>query len=355
MALAVRPISSAEHLGVPRVAAVGVVPAVPVVGRGQAGVGQRRASAGTTTRRHPRRRRPGAAAAGAEGEAVPRLPAGGPGARLGRPTTWRPGWTPMVEHLRERGRVRREDGPAGRAPALVGRHRQGRHRRRAARSGWPTYRLTSTDAVGERVATALARAGLAAAVDRRGGFAAGQPQYVFQVPLGGRDRGRAAEGLQPAVAAQHQEGREARRRRCGRARPTTCRRSTRSTSRPPSATTSPAGRCRTSSGCGTAMRAEDPDRIRLYLAEHEGDLVAATTMVRVGEHAWYSYGASSTAKREVRGSNAVQWAMLRDAAGRRGHGLRPARHHRHAGRGRPALRADPVQARHRRRGGRVPR
>ena len=57
----------------------------------------------------------------------------------------------------------------------------------------------------------------------------------------------------------------------------------------------------------TAMRAEDPDRIRLYLAEHEGDLVAATTMVRVGEHAWYSYGASSTAKREVRGSNAMQW------------------------------------------------
>jgi lipid II:glycine glycyltransferase (peptidoglycan interpeptide bridge formation enzyme) len=37
-------------------------------------------------------------------------------------------------------------------------------------------------------------------------------------------------------------------------------------------------------------------------------------MVRVGEHAWYSYGASSSHKREVRGSNAVQWAMLRDAA-----------------------------------------
>ena len=62
-----------------------------------------------------------------------------------------------------------------------------------------------------------------------------------------------------------------------------------------------------------AMRAEDPDRIRLYLAEHEGDLVAATTMVQVGTHAWYSYGASSTAKRDVRGSNAIQWAMLRDA------------------------------------------
>jgi lipid II:glycine glycyltransferase (peptidoglycan interpeptide bridge formation enzyme) len=62
-----------------------------------------------------------------------------------------------------------------------------------------------------------------------------------------------------------------------------------------------------------ALTAEDPDRFRLYLAHHEGDLVAATTMVRVGEHAWYSYGASTTAKREVRGSNAIQWQMIRDA------------------------------------------
>jgi lipid II:glycine glycyltransferase (peptidoglycan interpeptide bridge formation enzyme) len=62
-----------------------------------------------------------------------------------------------------------------------------------------------------------------------------------------------------------------------------------------------------------ALLAEDPDRIRLYLARHEGDLVAATTWVRVGEHAWYSYGASSNAKREVRGSNAIQWQMIRDA------------------------------------------
>jgi vancomycin resistance protein VanK len=36
-------------------------------------------------------------------------------------------------------------------------------------------------------------------------------------------------------------------------------------------------------------------------------------LVRVGEHAWYSYGASTTAKRDVRGSNAAQWQMLRDA------------------------------------------
>jgi len=62
-----------------------------------------------------------------------------------------------------------------------------------------------------------------------------------------------------------------------------------------------------------ALTAEEPDRLVLYLAHHEGDLVAATTMVRVGEHAWYSYGASTTAKRDVRGSNAIQWQMIRDA------------------------------------------
>jgi vancomycin resistance protein VanK len=62
-----------------------------------------------------------------------------------------------------------------------------------------------------------------------------------------------------------------------------------------------------------ALVAEDPDRIALWLAHHEGDLVAATLAIRVGTHAWYSYGASSTDKREVRGSNAVQWEMIRDA------------------------------------------
>ncbi|MET9185845.1 lipid II:glycine glycyltransferase FemX [Streptomyces tendae] len=61
------------------------------------------------------------------------------------------------------------------------------------------------------------------------------------------------------------------------------------------------------------LGAEDPERVGLYLAHHRGDLVAATVMVRVGTHAVYAYGASSTEKREVRGSNACQWAMIRDA------------------------------------------
>ncbi|MCW2759926.1 MAG: peptidoglycan bridge formation glycyltransferase FemA/FemB family protein [Marmoricola sp.] len=62
-----------------------------------------------------------------------------------------------------------------------------------------------------------------------------------------------------------------------------------------------------------ALGAEEPDRIRLYLARHEGDLVASTIWIRVGTHAWYSYGASSTEKRDVRGSNAIQWQMIRDS------------------------------------------
>ena len=52
--------------------------------------------------------------------------------------------------------------------------------------------------------------------------------------------------------------------------------------------------------------------------------MAATIWIRVGTHAWYSYGASSTEKREVRGSNAIQWRMIRDAldAGARVYDLR---------------------------------
>ena len=62
-----------------------------------------------------------------------------------------------------------------------------------------------------------------------------------------------------------------------------------------------------------ALSAEADGRITLWTARHEGDLVASTIAIRVGTHAWYSYGASSTEKRDVRGSNAVQWAMMRHA------------------------------------------
>lgn len=48
----------------------------------------------------------------------------------------------------------------------------------------------------------------------------------------------------------------------------------------------------------------------LHLAEYDDHLAAATIMIRVGDRAWYSYGASTTADRDVRPSNALQWNMI---------------------------------------------
>ncbi|MCX4548094.1 aminoacyltransferase [Streptomyces sp. NBC_01387] len=62
-----------------------------------------------------------------------------------------------------------------------------------------------------------------------------------------------------------------------------------------------------------ALSAEHPDRMRLYLAEHDGEVLAAATMLTVGRHTWYSYGASTSRKREVQPNNAIQWQMIRDA------------------------------------------
>ena len=79
----------------------------------------------------------------------------------------------------------------------------------------------------------------------------------------------------------------------------------------------------------TVMTAEDPKRFRLYVARHDGDVLAATIMVTVGEHVWSAYtgsalyrvspiagqpySGSAEYKREMRASNAIQWRMLSDA------------------------------------------
>jgi len=55
------------------------------------------------------------------------------------------------------------------------------------------------------------------------------------------------------------------------------------------------------------------EHLRLYLAHRNDHVAAATLMVVVGDHAWYSYGASTTADRDVRPSNALQWRMIGDA------------------------------------------
>jgi lipid II:glycine glycyltransferase (peptidoglycan interpeptide bridge formation enzyme) len=53
----------------------------------------------------------------------------------------------------------------------------------------------------------------------------------------------------------------------------------------------------------------EPELI-LFLAEWNGETVAASIYIQLGFHTWYLYGASTTAGREVRPSNALQWAMM---------------------------------------------
>jgi lipid II:glycine glycyltransferase (peptidoglycan interpeptide bridge formation enzyme) len=144
------------------------------------------------------------------------------------------------------------------------------------------------------------------------GFAIGQPQYVFQVPLAGRTEADLLAGMNQLWRRNIKKADKAGAKVTSGARDDllafhalyaeTAKRD-HFRPRPPSYFEL----------MWDALNSEAEDRIRLYLAHHDGDLVAATIWVRVGTHVWYSYGASSTTKRDVRGSNAVQWQMIRDA------------------------------------------
>ncbi len=61
------------------------------------------------------------------------------------------------------------------------------------------------------------------------------------------------------------------------------------------------------------LNAETPGRMRLYLAVHQGEVLAAHTMITTGCRVWYQTGASADHRREVRPSNALQWRMMCDA------------------------------------------
>ncbi|MBM7508276.1 vancomycin resistance protein VanK [Nocardioides salarius] len=182
------------------------------------------------------------------------------------------------------------------------------------------------DHVGARVLSQLASLGWRHQ-GVEGGFAAGQPQFVFQVPL--VDADGAALDEDAVLKAMNQQWR----RNIKKAAKAGV--EVQSTSGVAEAlealeafhelyvhtaerdhfTPRPLSYFRTmvEALAGEGEELGQPDRMRLHLARHEGDLVAATIAIRVGTHAWYSYGASSTEKRDVRGSNAAQWAMMRDA------------------------------------------
>ena len=185
---------------------------------------------------------------------------------------------------------------------------------------------TERDTAGARVVTQLRELGWRPQA-AEGGFAAGQPQFVFQVPLRDADgtaldedavlrgmnqlwRRNIKKAAKLGVEVTASEGREEALARLEDFHALYVHTAERDhfTPRPLSYF-----RVMVEALAADGEAVGESDRIRLYEARHEGDLVAATIAIRVGEHAWYSYGASSTDKREVRGSNAVQWQMIRDA------------------------------------------
>jgi len=239
------------------------------------------------------------------------------------------GWLePMVRHLREQGAFAVRMGP----PVVT--RRWTAEQVKAGVADDAVRRLgelapTERSAAGARVVQHLEAGGWRPLV-AEGGFAAGQPQYTFVIPLvstGSTGEGKGSTGAEPGarrteedvLAGMNQLWRRNIRKaeKSGVVVSTGDRGDLKAfhdlyvhTAERDHFTPRPLAYFET---MYDALGAEEPGRITLWLAHHEGDLVAATIAIRVGTHAWYSYGASSTDKREVRGSNAVQWAMIRDA------------------------------------------
>ncbi|MFD7875585.1 lipid II:glycine glycyltransferase FemX [Streptomyces sp. NPDC059766] len=172
---------------------------------------------------------------------------------------------------------------------------------------------TSYEPLAEGVADRLRRMGWRrAAAGGEDGFAAGQPRYVFQVPFAGRSLEDVHGGLNQQWRRNVKKAEKA----GVKVVPggpedlpvfyglyTETAERDRFTPRPLSYFRR----------MWTALNSEHPDRMRLYLAHHDGEVLAAATMLTVGNHVWYSYGASTARRREVQPSNAVQWRMMTDA------------------------------------------
>ncbi len=217
---------------------------------------------------------------------------------------------PMLAHLRSQGAFGVRMGP------LVVTRRWGAETIKAAVKDGQATKLAaltpdSTDPAAQHVGELLRAAGWIPP-STAAGFAAGQPQYVFQVPLAGRTSEDLLAGFNQQwrrnIKKADKAGVEV---TTGRAQDleefhalyTVTAERDHFTPRPLSYFQT----------MMRALSAEDPDRFTLYLARHEGDLLAATIWIRVGGHAWYSYGASANHKRELQPSNAIQWRMMSDA------------------------------------------
>ncbi|MFG3102120.1 lipid II:glycine glycyltransferase FemX [Streptomyces sp. NPDC048182] len=219
---------------------------------------------------------------------------------------------PMLTHLRQRGAFAVRMGP----PVVA--RRWDADAVKAAIADPGARRLGDVPATAEEPGAAELAGRLRelgwrpAAAGGEDGFAAGQPRYVCQVPFAGRSLEQIQGGFNQQwrrnikkaekagvkvvrgdrgdLAAFHELYRETAERDRFAPRPLAY-----------------------FERMWTALTAEDPDRMRLYLAHHDGEVLAAATMLTVGDHVWYSYGASTARRREVQPNNALQWQMMRDA------------------------------------------
>jgi lipid II:glycine glycyltransferase (peptidoglycan interpeptide bridge formation enzyme) len=218
--------------------------------------------------------------------------------------------TPLAAHLKSQGAFGIRMGP----PVVTRRWHAGTIKQAIADPVLTTLSDVPADVLDEQaVGVAATLTGLGwKELPTEGGFSAGQPKFNFQIPLADRTEDELLAGMNQLwrrnikkaakAGVEVTTGTRADLAEFHRVYAETAERD-HFTPRPLSYF----------ERMWDALTAEEPDRLVLYLARHEGDLVAATTMVRVGEHAWYSYGASTTEKRDVRGSNAIQWQMIRDA------------------------------------------
>jgi lipid II:glycine glycyltransferase (peptidoglycan interpeptide bridge formation enzyme) len=222
---------------------------------------------------------------------------------------------PMVAHLKRQGAFAVRIGP----PVITRRWDAKQVKEGVADAGVRTLGQVpprERSASGARVMSQLRQMGWQQQT-AEGGFAAGQPQYNFWIPLRDADGTRRTEATvlkgmnqlwRRNIKRAAKEGVEV--TRGGRADLPAFHDLYAHTADRDHFTPRPLSYFEV---MHDALDADAPDRFKLWLARHDGDLVAATIAVRVGEHYWYSYGASSTEKREVRGSNAIQWEMIRDA------------------------------------------
>jgi lipid II:glycine glycyltransferase (peptidoglycan interpeptide bridge formation enzyme) len=215
--------------------------------------------------------------------------------------------TPMVAHLRGAGAFAIKMGP----PVAVRRWEAATIKSAIADGTSPARISTLTPdwsaPDGARVASALTSLGFSQELSTGAGFGDVQPRYVFQLPLADRS-------LDDIFAGFNQQWRR-NIRKAEKAGVIITHGTRADLPAFHEVYVETAARDHfTPRGLAYFERMWDASvGLTLHLAHVDGHLAAATLMARVGTHAWYSYGASTTADRDAKPSNALQWDMIKTA------------------------------------------